>query len=100
MMIGAGITYETAAAPSEYVSTLTVDAAKILVGIGGGYEHDGWQIGAAAGFAKLTDIEVPVAEAAVVQLQPLRDPVQPVSINAGTYKSSYLVAGLRLARRF
>jgi long-chain fatty acid transport protein len=100
VMIGAGIAYETAAAPPAYVSPLTVDAAKLLVGIGGGYEHDGWQIGAAAGFVKLTDVDVPLAAAAVPQLQPLRDALQPVAVNAGTYSSSYVVAGLRMARRF
>ena len=46
LMLGAGYSYETAAAPPGYVSVLTVDSAKHLVGIGGGYEVAGWQIGA------------------------------------------------------
>jgi long-chain fatty acid transport protein len=100
VMFGAGIGYETAAAPATHVSVLTVDASKILVGIGGGYEQDGWQIGAAAGYAKLADVDVPLAGAAVPQLQPLRDQPAPVGVNAGTYTSSYLIAGIRMARRF
>jgi len=36
----------------------------------------------------------------VIQLQPLRDRVAPVRANAGSYRSSYFVAGLRMARRF
>ena len=37
-MLGAGYSYETAAARTGYVSVLTVDSAKHLLGIGGGYE--------------------------------------------------------------
>ena len=99
-MLGAGIAYETAAAPPAYVSVLTVDAAKLLVGLGGGYESDGWQLGAAAGFAKVDDVDVPLATAAVPQLAPLRDPQTVETINAGSYRSSYWIAGIRAARRF
>jgi len=35
-MVGAGYSYETAAAPPGYVSVLTVDSSKHLIGIGGG----------------------------------------------------------------
>jgi long-chain fatty acid transport protein len=99
-MFGAGVAYETAAAPAADVSVLTVDAPKLIVGAGGGYAEEGWQIGAAAGYGKLTDVDVAPADAAVIQLQPLRDRVAPVRANAGSYRSSYFVAGLRMARRF
>jgi long-chain fatty acid transport protein len=94
--LGAGIEYETAAAPPSYVSALTVDASKLLVTIGGGYASGGWQIGAAAGYAKLADVTV--TDPKVPVLEPLRDASSGTFINAGTYKSYYLVAGLRLAR--
>jgi len=94
--VGAGIAYETAAAPPSYVSALTVDSNKLLVTIGGGYSYAGWQIGAAAGYAKLSDVNV--TDPKVPLLEPLHDPAAPTFINAGTYKSYYLVAGLRLAR--
>jgi long-chain fatty acid transport protein len=100
MMLGAGYSYETAAAPPGTVSVLTVDAAKHIVGLGGGYDADGWQIGAAVGFAKLADVDVSIADAQVTQLQPLRDPPTSVVVNAGRYASSYILAGLRFARRF
>jgi long-chain fatty acid transport protein len=99
-MVGAGYSYETAAAPADYVSVLTVDSTKHLVGVGGGYEADGWQIGASAGFVALSEVDVPLADAKVPQLTPIRDPPSTVMINAGTYKSRYIIAGLRFARRF
>jgi long-chain fatty acid transport protein len=99
-MVGAGYSYETAAAPSGYVSVLTVDSAKHLVGLGGGYEANGWQIGLAAGFVALSQVDVPLADAKVPQLTPIRDQPSTVMINAGTYKSRYILAGLRFARRF
>ncbi|HZJ64294.1 MAG TPA: outer membrane protein transport protein [Kofleriaceae bacterium] len=99
-MVGAGYSYETAAAPPGYVSVLTVDSSKHLIGIGGGYEADGWQIGASAGFVALSEVDVPLAEAKVPQLTPIRDQPSAVMINAGSYKSRYIMAGLRFARRF
>ncbi|HEY0194513.1 MAG TPA: hypothetical protein VGC42_25550, partial [Kofleriaceae bacterium] len=60
----------------------------------------GWQIGAAAGLALLADVDVPLAEAKVLQLTPIRDQPSMVPINAGSYQSWYLMAGLRFARTF
>jgi long-chain fatty acid transport protein len=99
-MLGAGFSYETAAASPGYVSVLTVDSAKYLVGIGGGYEAGGWQIGASAGVALLADVQVSLADGKVTQLTPIRDQPSTVVANAGSYKSHYLIAGLRFARRF
>lgn len=98
-MLGAGFSYETAAASPGYVSVLTVDSAKYLVGIGGGYEAGGWQIGASAGVALLADVQVSLADGKVTQLSPIRDQPSTVVANAGSYKSHYLIAGLRFARR-
>jgi hypothetical protein len=77
-----------------------MDSAKHLIGIGGGYEADGWQIGASAGIALLADVNVSLADAKVPQLTPLRDQPGEVMVNAGSYKSRYLIAGLRFARAF
>lgn len=98
-MLGAGYSYETAAASPGYVSVLTVDSAKHLVGIGGGYEAGGWQIGASAGVALLADVQVSLADGKLTQLTPIRDQPSNVVVNAGSYKSHYLIAGLRFARR-
>jgi long-chain fatty acid transport protein len=100
LILGAGYSYETAAAPTGYVSVLTVDSAKHLLGIGGGYEAGGWQIGASAGIALLADVNVALADARVTQLTPIRDQPSNVMVNAGSYKSRYLIAGLRFARGF
>ena len=98
--LGAGYSYETAAAPAGYVSVLTVDSAKHLVGIGGSYELEGWQIGASAGLVLLSDVQVSLADGKVTQLTPIRDQPSNVVVNAGSYKSHYLIAGLRLVRGF
>ena len=98
--VGAGYSYETSAVPQGYVSVLTVDAAKHLFGFGGGYELGGWQIGGAAGFALLDHVDVSLAQAKVDQLTPIRDQPSVVPVNAGSYKSHYLLAGLRFARQF
>ncbi len=99
IMVGAGYSYETAAAPARTVSVLAVDSAKHLIGIGGGYEEGGWQIGAAAGFVALSSVDVPLASAGVPQLSPLGNP-DVTNVNAGSYRSRYLMAGLRFARRW
>lgn len=100
LMLGAGYAYETAAAPRGTVSVLTVDAAKHLVGIGGGYEDGGWQIGAALAYVAVADVDVALADSQVQQLAPLRDSPTGTVVNAGSYRSSDLVAGLRFARRW
>ena len=96
--LGAGYSYETAAAPADYVSVLTVDAAKHLIGAGGGYDIAGWQIGASAGVVLLSSVDVPLADGKVTQLSPIRDQPSTVVVNAGSYQSHYLIAGLRLTR--
>lgn len=100
MMFGAGYAYQTSATPTGEVSVRTVDAAKHVLGFGGGYEASGWQIGAAVGLAFLADVTVSPQEALVLQQAPLRDPTTTVPVNAGRYRSTYVVGGLRFARRF
>ena len=98
--VGAGYSYETAAAPKGSVSTLTVDAAKHIVGFGGSYDAGGWQIGASIGYVHLQNVDVSLEDAKVMQLSPIRDQPVAVPVNAGDYKSHYLLAGMRFARRF
>jgi long-chain fatty acid transport protein len=94
--LGAGIGYESSAVPPSYVSVLTVDASKVLIGLGGGYAYDGWQIGVAAGYAHLADVTV--TDPKVPLLEALHTATTPTFINGGTYHASYWLAGLRLAR--
>jgi long-subunit fatty acid transport protein len=99
-MFGFGVAYETAASPKGNVSVLGVDNDKILVGLGGGYDADGWQLGGAFGIVSVADVDLPRTEARMEQLQPLRDRPASVIVNAGTYQTSYFLGGLRAARRF
>ncbi len=100
MMFGAGYAYETSATRAGDVSVRAVDAAKHVLGFGGGYEAEGWQIGAAVGVALLADVAVAPADARVLEQAPLRDPATTVPTNAGRYQSMYVVGGLRFARAF
>ena len=98
--LAAGVAYETAATPVGEVSALAIDAAKVVVGVGGGYASGGWRIGAAIGFAQLADVSVSPAAAQVPVLQPVGDPPSPTGANPGTYRSRSLLVGLRLGRVF
>lgn len=98
--VGAGYAYETAAAPKGYVSVLTVDSNKHLIGFGGSYKHGTWDFGASGGFVHLADVDLTMDEAKVPQLTPVRGQPSEVYVNAGHYKSSYLLAGLRATKSF
>ena len=96
--LAGGYAYETSAVPSATTSVLTVDGNKHLVSIGGGYEDAGWQIGGAIAYVSVADTKV--ADGDVQQLAPLRDTPVDMPVNAGTYATSYVLAGLRFARRW
>jgi long-subunit fatty acid transport protein len=100
LMAGAGIAYETAAAPAGRVSVLTVDADKVIFGVGAGYAAEGWQIGGAFGYVAVDDVTLAGGEPRVLQLQPLASQPSTRTVNGGTYSTSYVVAGVRAARQF
>jgi long-subunit fatty acid transport protein len=100
LVIGGGYAYESAAAPASTVSPLTVDGSKHLFAIGGGYEDDGWQIGAAIAYVTTADVDVAPGDAKVTRLAPLRSAPIDARVNAGSYSTSFVVAGLRFARRW
>jgi long-chain fatty acid transport protein len=101
----AGYAYETAAAPDAYLSTLTVDGKKNLFALGANYTFGKWRLDVMASFTKMSDRTVDPSVGVAPQLTPLRDNAQPsdqlpVYVNWGTYKSSWLAAGLGLSSRF
>ena len=97
--LGGGVGYETAAAPTNDVSVLTVDAPKWIFGLGGGYAAEGWDIGVAASFVYQHDVDV--TDPGVAAIEPLHDAgATPVPANAGTYHAFDVMAGLRIARKF
>jgi long-chain fatty acid transport protein len=100
LTVGAGYSYETAAAPKGYVSVLTVDSAKHIIGLGGGVDLLGWRVGGSFGLVELADVNVSLADAKVVQLTPIRDQPSLIPVNAGAYQSHYVIAGLRVAKQF
>ena len=100
VMLGAGAGYESSAFPAGDVSVRAYDAPKLFVGAGGGWEDGGWQIGAAFGAVVMADVDVSAATATAPLLQPLRDPAVPSTVNAGTYRGGYVLAGIRFARRW
>ncbi|HEY4243819.1 MAG TPA: outer membrane protein transport protein [Kofleriaceae bacterium] len=101
LMLSAGASYETAAAPKGYVSVITVDAPKILVGAGAGWKlGKTWNVGAALGYAHVDDVNLSLADAKVPQLTPIRDQPSEVIVNAGQYHTKYLVGGVRVSKTF
>ncbi|HEY0252837.1 MAG TPA: hypothetical protein VGC41_14980, partial [Kofleriaceae bacterium] len=74
--------------------------AKHIFGAGGGVTVLGWDVTAAFGYVKLVDVELALADAKVPQLSPIRDQPSDIPINAGSYKSHYILGGLRVAHRF
>jgi long-chain fatty acid transport protein len=100
VMLGAGVAYETSAFPAGEVSVRAHDAPKVLIGAGGGWEDDGWQIGASFGAVVMSDVDVALDVGQVPLLQPLREPVVASTVNAGAYRGRYLLAGIRFARRW
>lgn len=101
LTVRAGYAYETAAAPDTYLSVLTVDGAKHLVAAGLGYRVGGWDVDAVFSFATMGTRHVDPSVGKAPQVNPIRDtsamPLD-VYVNWGDYTSSWIVAGLGIAR--
>ncbi|MBK9037145.1 MAG: outer membrane protein transport protein [Myxococcales bacterium] len=101
LTVRAGYSYETAASPTEYLSVLTVDGAKHLVAGGLGYRVGGWNVDLVFAFATMGERHVDPSVGVAPQVNPIRDtsatPLE-VFVNWGDYKSTWIVAGLGLAR--
>ncbi len=93
----AGFSYETAAAPDEFLTVMTVDGNRKMYTAGVGYRtKGGLDIDLMIGVVRVADRSVSEEEASAPQLTPLRDtssnPLQ-VFVNRGEYKSSWFMAG-------
>ena len=109
-----GYTYETAAAPDEYLSVLTVDGNKQVFAGGVGFKFGTWTIDAMGTFATMDQRTVksgPVDENGVAapgvgmvpQLNPVRteeDPRDVARVNFGSYNSSWFAAGVGVTKSF
>jgi long-chain fatty acid transport protein len=102
LTVRAGYLFETGAPPDQTLSVLTVDGAKHLVTVGGGYRAGGWTVDAMLGYGVMPSRTVSDEEAGVPQVNPIRDGAAPlpVYINAGNYRASWLLAGLGASRAF
>jgi long-subunit fatty acid transport protein len=94
----AGFTYETAAAPTEYLTVLTVDGDKQVFAGGIGYQVGRYALEAMFSYATM-DART-VTDGQSPQLSPIRPNPMPPMVNTGTYTSSWLAAGLGLSGGF
>jgi long-chain fatty acid transport protein len=104
LTVALGYAYETAAAPDAYLSVLTVDGTKQLFGGGLGYALGATRLFASVAFVAVEDREVSPEEGKAPQLTPIRAETQDepldVFVNWGSYRSSWLVAGVGAAYEF
>lgn len=97
-----GVMYEKGAIPSEYLSTLTIDLDKIVVGLGGSlHVTESWRLDWLLARTFTTAVEVSTDEAQFEMLSPVRanqpDPEYRNYVNAGTYEANATVLGVGLA---
>ena len=100
--IRAGASYETSAIPEEWVSPLTYDANKIILG-GGASLHAGehWRLDAVGALVLLGSTTVTPAEAKVPRVNPVQgNPTKTESINGGEYSARAIILGVGAQYRF
>jgi len=102
LTVRGGYLFETGAPPDATLSVLNVDGAKHLVTAGVGYRAGRWTVDAMFGFGAMLTRTVDPSEAHVPQVNPIRDDSAPlpVYVNAGEYRSSWILAGLGATRAF
>ncbi len=98
-----GVMLEKSAIPKEYLSTLTIDLDKVIVGIGGSLHlGETWRFDAlvARVMGKSTDVDP--TEARYPLLNPVRatPPTYPDYVNGGRYEASATILGVGLAARY
>jgi long-chain fatty acid transport protein len=97
-----GINYETSAIPNAYLSPLTIDLNKTLLGFGGGL-HIGqhWRLDGVYAHVFASDTTVSPAEAAVPRINPVKgNPTATEAINGGIYSARADVLGIGVVYKF
>jgi long-chain fatty acid transport protein len=96
----AGVMYEKSAVPKEYLTTLSIDLDKVIVGIGGSL-HVGntWRFDALIARTFTATETVSTGEAKVPLLNPVRSnpPEFEDYVNAGEYRATATVLGVGMA---
>jgi long-chain fatty acid transport protein len=97
-----GVAYETSAIPVAYVSPLTTDGNKLIIGLGGSLhigEH--WRLDATYARVAHFDVTVSPDEAAVPRVNPVRgNPTDTEAVNGGNYSSRANVFGVGMNYTF
>lgn len=98
----AGLMYETSAVPKKYMSTLTIDANKVIAALGGGF-HLGknWRFDAVVARTFAPSVYVPADEASIQMPSSVQanqpDPALRDYVNGGTYKANATIIGAGVA---
>jgi long-chain fatty acid transport protein len=95
-----GVMYEKGAVPAPYLSTLTIDLDKIVVGIGGSVHiNKNWRFDGLIARTFTTPIDVSVDEAQYPLLNPVRSnpPAYQDYVNAGHYEANATLLGVGMA---
>jgi long-chain fatty acid transport protein len=99
----AGLSYEKSAVPPAYLSVLTLDMDKFLIGLGGGL-HLGprWRFDGTLAMLFPSRVDVSPDDARLTKVNPVRanKPPEDIPINAGRYEVSALLLGLGLRYQF
>ncbi|MCS6902452.1 MAG: outer membrane protein transport protein [Polyangiaceae bacterium] len=99
----AGLSYEKSAVPPPYLSVLTLDMDKFLVGFGGSL-HLGsrWRFDGTLAMLFPSRVDVSPDDARLYKINPVRanKPPEDLPINAGRYEVNALLLGLGLRYQF
>ncbi len=98
----AGVSYETSGIPQEWVSPLTYDANKIVLGAGGSiHAGEHWRLDAVGAVAFIGSTTVPTDEARVPRVNPVQgNPTKTESINGGDYNARAIILGVGAQYKF
>jgi len=98
----AGLAYEKSAVPPAYLSVLTLDMNKVVVGLGGGLHIGRWRFDGTVALLFPANVQVSPEEARLYKVNPVRanKPAEDIPINAGKYEVSALLLGIGLRYQF
>jgi len=97
-----GVSYDSSAIPTAYVSPLTIDSDKVTAALGGSLRvGPHWRFDAVYAHVFAKDQDVSPAQAAVPGVNPVKgNPTQTVAINGGHYSARADVLGVGVNYRF
>jgi long-chain fatty acid transport protein len=98
----AGVSFETSAVPSEYLSVLTIDSSKVTTALGLGLHVGKFRFDAVFAHVFASSVDVDPKAARIPQISPVdaNAPKDPNYINGGSYSAAADVIGLGVAYTF